>query len=120
MRFTAHKGRIRLSLRVCRQGRDLQVLLDGGAAHLGAVALAAAPAPGTEAQGDLLVLPGHREDALALRMAKRLAAALGCAVCVSAGIHYPDITREEIAVAEALTDVLTNRCLAALRKETAC
>ena len=110
MRFTARQGRICLQLRVCRQGGDLQVLLGGGTAHLGAVALAYAPASGAQAQGRLLVLPGHREDVLA--------DGLGCAVCVSAGIHYPAITREEIAVVEALADVLTQRCLMALRKQT--
>ena len=118
MRFTARQGRLCLQLRVCRQGGDLQVLLGGGTAHLGAVALAYAPASGAQAQGRLLVLPGHREDVLALRTATALADGLGCAVCVSAGIHYPAITREEIAVVEALADVLTQRCLMALRKQT--
>ena len=117
MRFTARQGRIGLQLRVCRQGGDLQVLLGGGTAHLGAVALAYAPASGAQAQGRLLVCLGHRE-VLALRTATALADGLGCAVCVSAGIHYPAITREEIAVVEALADVLTQRCLMALRKQT--
>ena len=66
------RGRLRIGLRVFRQGRDIQVLCHGGAAHLGAVALAV-PSPdragdGAEVQAQLLVAPGHREDAIALGM----------------------------------------------------
>ncbi|MGE9986166.1 hypothetical protein [Desulfovibrio sp. SGI.169] len=119
MRFRLCRDRLELELRVLRMGRDLQVALSGGTAHLGAVALAA---PGA-AEADALVLPGHREDQLARRMARRMADALGCAVCVSAGIHYADISKEEIAAVERLTETLTEQCLAALaakQKDEAC
>ena len=100
MRFTAQQGRLSIHLRVFRQGRDLQVLCGGGATHIGAVALAV-PAHGqVEAQSHLAGLPGHKEDALAQRMAERMAHALNCAVCVNAGIHYDNITREEIRQVE--------------------
>ena len=73
MRFTAQQGRLSIHLRVFRQGRDLQVLCGRGATHIGAVALAA-PAHGqVEAQSHLAGLPGHKEDALALHMAERMA-----------------------------------------------
>lgn len=115
MRFTASQGRLRLSLRALRLGRDVQVLITGGMAHMGAVALAA---PGRDAA--LLCLPGHREDELALEAAATLAAGLGCAVCVSAGIHYDRITRDEIDAVAVLARRLTGRALAALRREAAC
>lgn len=120
MRFRLCRGRLKLELRALRMGRDLQVMLNGGAAHLGAVALAA---PGGAAEAKLLVLPGHREDQLARRMARRMADALGCTVCVSAGIHYENISKEEIAAVERLAETLTERCLAALvteHKDEAC
>ena len=114
MRFRLCRGRLKLELRVLRLGRDLQVVLNGGAAHLGAVALAA---PGGADEAGLLVLPGHREDQLARRMARRMADALNCAVCVSAGIHYDAISKEEIAAVERLAETLTERCLAAMTAE---
>lgn len=120
MRFRLCRGRLKLELRVLRMGRDLQVMLKGGAAHLGAVALAA---PGGTAEANALVLPGHREDQLARRMARRMADALGCAICVSAGIHYENISKEEIAAVARMTETLTERCLAALttkHKDEAC
>ncbi len=97
MRFCLCQGRLKLELCALRMGRDLQVILNGGAAHLGAVALAA---PG-----------GAADDALS------------CTVCVSAGIHYENISKEEIAAVERLAETLTERCLAALatqHKDEAC
>ncbi|MDR3358152.1 MAG: hypothetical protein LBN96_04750 [Desulfovibrio sp.] len=104
-RFTAQAGRITLEARIIRVGADAQCLLCGGDAHIGAVALAR---PGG---GQSLCLPGHREGGTALRMARTLAQSLGRAVCVSAGIHYDGITREEIADVENLADELTEKCL---------
>ena len=147
MQFTASQGRLNIYLRVFRQGRDLQVLCGGGASHLGAVALAApahghTPRPDSPAQANqaahaeqasqdqavqpqgvearLLALPGHKEDALALRMAQSMAEALHCAVCVSAGIHYDNITRAEIQQVEQMAQDLTQRCIAALKKDSSC
>ncbi|MDR2055068.1 MAG: hypothetical protein LBQ10_04275 [Desulfovibrio sp.] len=108
-RFAAQAGRIALEIRVIRAGRDAQCLLGGGNAHIGAVALACPGAAG--GQDRILRLPGHREDEIALRMARTLAQALGCAICVSAGIHFDNITREEITVVENLADELTEKCL---------
>ena len=133
MHFTARQGRLNISLRVFWQGRDLQAPCGGGASHIGAVALAAPVQVYDQQQGQpglaahatqpgqvetrLLALPGHKEDALALRMATSLAQALHCAVCVSAGIHYDNITRAEIQQVEQMAQDLTQRCIAALAKD---
>ena len=136
MQFTARQGRLNIYLKVFRLGRDLQVLCGGGASHIGAVALAA-PAQGYELQqgqhaladqaaqpgqtaARLLALPGHKEDALALRMAQSISQSLHCAVCVSAGIHYDNITRAEIAQVEQMVQDLTQRCISALKKDSEC
>lgn len=131
MRLTARHGNIAVSLHVLRQGRDLLVMCSGGQAHIGAVAVASprsAAQPPTipdseERSEGLIVLPGHREDLLAARMARRLADALHCTVCVSAGIHFDAITKEEIARVLDLTATLTERCVAQLQqsaKDTVC
>lgn len=118
MQLNAQQGRLNIYLHVLRQGRDLQVLCGGGASHIGAVALAA-PGSGL-AQARVLALPGHKEDAIALRMARHMADELHCAVCVSAGIHYDNITREEIQQVEQMTQDLTQRCISALKKDSSC
>ena len=127
MRLTAKHGRLSVTLRAVRQGQDLQVICSGGEAHIGAVALAG-PHPSTEvADGEkkdgLLAVSGHREDMLAARMARRLANELSCVVCVTAGIHFDSITKEEIERVLNLVDVLTERCLTRLKqapKECSC
>lgn len=95
-----------LCLRLMPQGRDLHACLLGGEAHVGAVALAS---PGEAAR--VMQRPEHREGELAALVAERLAAALGCAVSVSSGIHFADISRAEIATVEKLAERLVDDCL---------
>ena len=110
--FSTRAGRIALELRVIRTGNDIQCLLGGGSFHIGAVALAWPNSGGEpDAQGRLICLPGNREGEIALRTAQTLAIGLNCTVCVNAGMHFDDITREEIAVGERLTDELSGQCL---------
>ena len=120
MKLTARHGRLALTLRVLRLGRDLQVICSGGQAHIGAVAVASPLPPHaqkTEHHVQLMSLPGHREDMLAARMARHLADALDCTVCVSAGIHFDCITKEEIERVLNLAATLTDRCAARLKQD---
>lgn len=105
----AGKGRLRLRLVCLRLGEDLCVTLSGGdREHVGAVALAR-PGAGPEA----LAVPGHREEDLAKRLAARLSARTGCAVCMACGIHLDRITPMEIQdaldLAARLTEELAGR-----------
>ena len=107
--FHARQGRLELTLRLVPQGRDLNALLTGGEAHVGATALAA---PGEATR--VAERPHHREGGLAALVAERLAGGFGRAVSVSCGIHFDSITRQEIATVEALAARLVKECLAAL------
>lgn len=107
--FHAREGRIELCLRLIPQGRDLHACLCGGEAHVGAVALAQ---PGEAAR--VTQRPGHREGELAARVAERLARGHGCAVSVSSGIHFADISRAEISTVEELAERLADECLQSL------
>lgn len=103
------EGRLDLTLRLFPQGRDLHAMLTGGAGHAGATALAA---PG---EAPLVSeRPGHREGVLAGLVAGRLCAGLGCAVSVSCGIHFADISRAEIATVEKLAGWLADEYLRSL------
>lgn len=107
-------GRCAVWLKVRSQGRDLQVTIGGGEAHVGAVALFAPPAvisanlgadldagpgagPGAEPFQSLVVVPPHKEGPLAEEAARRLATAARCSCVAIAGIHQDDATRDEIA-----------------------
>lgn len=106
-RLVVSEGRISLSLHWSFVGKDLQVVIEGGESHIGAVALCHAG----ETPMQPLQLPHHREAELVQTVARRLASALGNTVCVSAGIHYQDITQAEIITVLSLADRLTDQCL---------
>lgn len=88
----AARQRIKITLTSHWQGPDILIRITGGAGHIGAVALA--DAVNCQSQQ----MPGHREGPLACNTAKYLANALQCKVAVVCGIHYNDITTEEIEV----------------------
>ena len=111
--FSLGRERIRLTLRAIPIGRDFQILLEGGASHLGAVAVAGA-GKSSVAEG-VISVPGHREAAIARDMASRLAESLECTVCVCAGIHFDAISREEIDMVAHLAEKLADRFLASLQ-----
>lgn len=110
MLLTATSGRLILSLRLHAMGKDIQAILTGGDAHTGGTALAAPNFP-----VQTLSLPGHRDAELACRLAQGLADGLGCTTCVTAGIHYENITRDEIEECRRLADTLLHSALERLR-----
>lgn len=91
-------------------GRDWQAVLTGGDAHLGGVALAVpevGPRGHVETPGVtvrmLLRDKRHKDVELAAFLAQTLAEKLECAVCASAGVHYEQITKDEILQVRDLT-----------------
>ncbi len=100
-----------LSLTVERVGRDLVCHVHGGDWHVGAVALA----QWRQAEIEIAcqIVDNHKEGEIATRTAKILSQTAGCnAVCI-AGIHFDDITSEEIDNICATVDELAGT--AALR-----
>ena len=73
-------------------GQGINVLIEGGdQGHIGAVGIAG---PGMETK--VLTFPGHREDVISRKWATVLAAKYNAPVVVNAGIHFNQITKEEI------------------------
>ncbi|MDY0341757.1 MAG: hypothetical protein RBS17_11190 [Coriobacteriia bacterium] len=96
------EGRLRVEAVVALPGPDISVCVGGGEApHIGAVALGI-PRPSlmdpaaSSASVSVLCVTGHKEDELARSAALELAAALGCRVSVSVGLHVDDATSAEI------------------------
>lgn len=90
-------GRTAIRLELRPQGRDWLLLITGGEAHVGAVALAAPP----PAETRLAVLPPHKEGPLARECAEAVAAAAGASCAAVAGIHQDNATPAEIAAITA-------------------
>lgn len=88
-------GRTGVKLELRSQGRDLLLVITGGQAHVGAVAVwdAGNPADGAT----VCELPDHREGQLAGECAAAVGRASGRTTAVVAGIHQDNATPEEIA-----------------------
>jgi len=86
-------GPFGLRLTVEPVGRDLLCRVGGGAAHVGAVALAEWS---EGARTRCLSARGHREEAIARHAAHSLCTASQRTVVCVAGIHFDDVTRSDI------------------------
>lgn len=87
-------NRSRVNLELIRQGRDYLVLVTGGEAHVGAVAVWDCGKKG--GQGIVNEMSGHREGPLAGECAEILGIASGRTVVAVVGIHQDNATPEEI------------------------
>jgi hypothetical protein len=85
-------------LRPLAQGRDLLILITGGAAHVGAIAAhdGRATGPASTDGAAMVQLPGHREGPLAAEAAALLASASGRTCAAVVGIHQDDASPAEI------------------------
>jgi len=95
--FKKGEGRTEVSMSVSRIGEDLIVSLFNNAGHIGSTAVAEYCEKENRATVSVITRPGHMEDALASDAARRICKAVRRPVCVIAGIHLDDITKEEIA-----------------------
>jgi hypothetical protein len=104
-------------------GTDIVVALWGGSVpHVGAVAMAI-PRPSLQdksvisATSSVLTSPGHKEDEIVKWFSELVSAALDGTVVVSAGIHWDNLTREDIGTIRLICEELCARLIAAARKE---
>jgi len=90
------KGRTRIELLAYHLGNDLVVCIYNENAHLGAVAVAEYNHEEGRASSSVITRSGHRDDEIAKRQAHLIARHTKKPVCVIAGIHLDNITKQEI------------------------
>jgi hypothetical protein len=112
--LTARDGRIDVTLAAQPVGNDWLVEITGGEAHIGACALATFDPTHARASASVLSAPGHREEQVALDAARTIARATRGTSVVVAGLHYPNVTVDEIDTARRLSRELVERLLARL------
>jgi translation initiation factor 1 (eIF-1/SUI1) len=108
-------GRIEVRLNARRIGKDVVIIIDGGEGHIGAVA--AGTNCGGMAVSSVLTVPGHRDDRIAKDAAERISKKCGCNCAVVAGVHYDDITPQEIKDVLIISSSLMDELEGALRTE---
>ncbi len=84
-------GRISLQFRWLPMGDGVCLAITGGRAHIGAATICV----GAE-ESATVCRKGHREDMLSELVSRTLSQA-GVPCCVVCGVHYDNITKEEIA-----------------------
>jgi hypothetical protein len=108
--FFREAGGIRIRVSGEWAGEDLSLSVSGGdRPHIGCAALAVPDRPGGNpgsghAAVSVITEPGHRDDALAVPIARKLACILGCRVSVSCGVHTDGIAPEQIRQVLDLAD----------------
>jgi len=115
IQLTARDGRIDVTLVARQVGEEWLVEITGGKAHIGAAALATYDCTHGRASASVLSAPGHREEQVTLDAARTITRHTRRTAVVVAGLHYRDITVEEIAIARRLCHELVERFLAPLR-----
>ncbi len=90
-----------MRLNVFQIGTDYLIVIQGGASHVGAVALGVNYNPQeNKANASVIAAPGHKEDVLAHRAAYLFSKALGKHTAVVMGLHYHGLAKDDIAIIE--------------------
>ena len=94
--LTEGEGRASVNVAVSSMGSDLVVRIFNQDAHIGAVAIGDYDYEHKRTYVSVVTRLGHKDDALAREAAYMLSKSIKKPVCVIAGVHLDDITKEEI------------------------
>ncbi len=118
-----NEGKYDLFASVRYIGDDILVAIWGGKKpHIGAVAAAQARPSSKDhnvisSSASVICYLGHKEDELAKTAAETLAAALNNNVAVTAGIHWDNLSQEDIRRIKKNSEILLNSVLRRIRSE---
>lgn len=110
-----------MSARILPLGADMLVVLTGGRAHIGAVAIAQ-PRPSISdarmisSTSSVFTRVGHKEDIVAKAMSEELSRALNRVVAVVAGLHWDGMKAAEIGLVVEMCGRITKRIIAETEK----
>lgn len=94
--LTEGEGRARVNVTVDSMGSDLVVRIHNRGAHIGAVAVGDYDYAHERASVSVITGLGHKDDDIAREAAYLLSKSIKRPVCVIAGVHLENITKEEI------------------------
>ncbi|HOE16429.1 MAG TPA: hypothetical protein PLX02_13115 [Syntrophorhabdaceae bacterium] len=115
------KASFEVSAHTMLVGSDILVVLTGGRAHIGAVALAQ-PRPSIKdsqkisSTSSVFTYVGHKEDVVAKAMSEGLSGALNKRVVVTAGIHWDELKKTDIELIVDICRKITKRIIVEVSK----
>jgi hypothetical protein len=114
---SVRKGKFKVNAAVHEMGPDILVALWGGTyPHVGAIGMAQVrqslkSAEETSATSSVFTFLGHKEDLLAKPIAEEITRRLARNSVVVAGIHWDNLTDDEIETVQQLCRQLTERII---------
>ena len=121
--INTNEGKYDLSASVGLVGEDIVVAIWGGERpHIGAVA-AAQPRPSLadpnviSASASVICFLGHKDDNLAKKTAETLTAAFNANVVVTVGIHWDDLSQDDVRQINKNSEILVDLVLKKIRSE---
>jgi len=117
------EGKFEVFLNAVFMGRDVSVTISGGETpHIGAIAVAI---PRKSLKGDgsdsasvsVICIPGHKEDELVQRTAKRLSTIWACHVTVTAGLHIDRATPSDLEILNTQIESLISELIEKTQKK---
>ncbi len=94
--LTKGEGRTKVSLSAYYMGDDLVLCIYNQNAHIGAVAMGEYDLNEKRGSTSVITRLGHKDDAVAQKVAHSISTYTKKPACVIAGIHLDDITQDEI------------------------
>jgi len=115
------KKSFEVSAHIVPVGDDILIVLTGGRAHIGAVAIAQ-PRPSIKnakkisSTSSVFTHIGHKEDVPARTMSEEISKRLNKRVTVAAGIHWDGLKKKDIELIIEICGTITKRIIAEVLK----
>lgn len=103
-------GRIQLKLQACKIGEDLCVIITGGKEHIGAITYC------YKKEDNTIGFDTHKEKFVTEAVGDLLKRNYSGNFIICCGIHYDNITREEIECVKALAIKITEELCVKLKQ----
>ena len=120
--LTKGEGRTKVDLLAYNMGSELVVSIYNENAHIGAVAVGEYDHEEKRSSVSVITRRGHKDDAIAQRAAYLISKSTKKPVCVIAGVHLDNITKEEIDKflknAETAVEDFINLATGGIKRET--
>jgi hypothetical protein len=114
-------GRFEIFAEIKQLGKDLLVIVYGGATHIGAIGMAQPRASlrdpeKVSATSSTYTYIGHKEDAVVKTMSEEIAKRLDKKVVVVAGIHWDELSMKEIEIIVEVCRTIAERVITEVQK----
>jgi hypothetical protein len=114
--LTIGEDRTQVTLLANKIGSDFVIYIYNQNAHIGAVAVADYEHTSQRTSVSVMTRLGHKDDAIAQKAAYLICKSIKKPVCVIAGIHLDDITKEEIEEILAKTEAVVGELIDLIKR----